>query len=276
MTGPAIPGPPLGGETTWRGGDVLAQAHCVLAPNPGPMTLDGTNTWVVGDLDGGRVVVIDPGPDDARHLGALTDLVSRRGVRVDAVLLTHGHLDHSAGARAVAERHRVGVRALDPAHRLGTEGLVEGDVVEAGGIRLDVLATPGHSSDSLCFLLAEQRSVLTGDTVLGRGTAVIYHPDGVLADYLDSLRRLHRLVTELGCRSLLPGHGPALAAPEEVVGYYLAHRAERLVEVAAAVEAGARTAAEVVERVYADVPRAVWPAAERSVHAALVYLGLEQ
>lgn len=263
-----------GRASGWGSRTVLPVAHCVLAPNPGPMTLDGTNTWVLGDLDGGRVVVVDPGPDDAAHLDAVTETVAERGARVGAVLLTHGHLDHSEGARRFAERHRVGVRALDPAHRLGSQGLVEGDVVDAGGVRIDVLATPGHSSDSLCFVVGGHRAVLTGDTVLGRGTAVIYHPDGVLADYLDSLNRLERLVGELGCTMLLPGHGPVLEDPAGVVRHYLDHRAERLVEVRGALDAGARSAAEVVERVYADVPRTLWPAAERSVHAALAYLGV--
>jgi glyoxylase-like metal-dependent hydrolase (beta-lactamase superfamily II) len=237
------------------------------------MTLDGTNTWVVGDLDGGRVVVVDPGPDDEQHLDAVAEIATQRGARVDSVLLTHGHLDHSAGARTFARRCGTVVRALDPAHRLGAEGLGEGDVVDAGGVRIDVMATPGHSSDSLCFALAEQGVLLTGDTVLGRGTAVIYHPDGVLAHYLESLRRLARLVDQVGCSLLLPGHGPVLEDPAGVVRYYLDHRLERLIEVQAAVDAGARTAAEVVERVYADVPRTVWPAAERSVRAALVHLG---
>ncbi len=262
------------GTEPWTSRRVLAQVHCVLAPNPGPMTLDGTNTWVVGDLSGGEVVVIDPGPDDEAHRRAVTDLVAASGSRITAVLLTHGHLDHSEAAADLARSCGVGVRALDPRHRLGGEGLTGGDVIDAGGVRLDVLATPGHTGDSLCFALAEQRVVLTGDSVLGRGTAVIAHPDGVLADYVDSLARLERLVDEIGCRMLLPGHGPALAEAADVVRGYREHRAERLVEVRQALEAGARTTEEIVERVYHDVSRALWPAAGRSVRATLVYLGI--
>lgn len=258
----------------WRGGATSSVTHCVLAPNPGPLTLDGTNTWVIAAPSHPVAVVVDPGPDDEGHLRAVLDVVEARGARVGAVLLTHGHADHSAGARRFAQWCRVGVRALDPAHRLGEEGLSEGDVIDAAGVRLDVLATPGHSSDSLCFLLREQGAVLTGDTVLGRGTAVIHYPDGGLGPYLDSLRRLEVLVEALACRSLLPGHGPVLEDPRAVVRYYLRHRMERLVEVRAALQAGDRTAYQVVERVYADVDRALWPAAERSVHAALAYLGL--
>ena len=157
------------------------------------------------------------------------------------VLLTHGHLDHSEGARAFAERAGVGVRALDPAHRLGDEGLAGGYVVELDGLRVDVVATPGHTGDSLSFVLPETGALLTGDTVLGRGTTVVAHPDGRLGAYLDSLHRLADLADRLGLADLLPGHGPALRQPLEVVRAYLRHRAERLEQVRAAVQAGART-----------------------------------
>jgi glyoxylase-like metal-dependent hydrolase (beta-lactamase superfamily II) len=117
--------------------------------------------------------------------------------------------------------------------------------------------------------------LLTGDTVLGRGTTVVAHPDGRLADYLDSLRRLEELIGVRGLTDLLPGHGPAQADPLSVVRGYLRHRAERLEQVRTAVAAGARTAREVVEVVYADVPREVWPAAELSVRAQLEHLGVD-
>jgi glyoxylase-like metal-dependent hydrolase (beta-lactamase superfamily II) len=162
------------------------------------------------------------------------------------------------------------VRALDPAHRLGDEGLGEGNVVTAAGLELRVLATPGHTSDSLSFLLEEQQggAVLTGDTILGRGTTVVAHPDGVLDHYLSSLRRLR----ELGDATVLPGHGPELASAGVAAEQYLRHREQRLEQVAAAWEAGARSAQAVVETVYADVDRALWPAATLSVRAQLDYL----
>jgi glyoxylase-like metal-dependent hydrolase (beta-lactamase superfamily II) len=257
---------------TWSGGDVTALAHCVLAPNPGPMTLDGTNTWVLGAPGAARAVVVDPGPDDPRHLAAVLAAVEARGARVGLVLLTHAHLDHSEGARSLAARAGVAVRALDPAQRLGTEGLAGGDVVELDGLRVDVVATPGHTADSLSFVLPQAGALLTGDTVLGRGSTVVAHPDGRLGAYLDSLRRLEALAAELSLTELLPGHGPAQHAPLDVVRAYLRHRAERLEQVRAAVAAGAGTAREVVERVYADVPRELWPAAELSVRAQLEYL----
>jgi glyoxylase-like metal-dependent hydrolase (beta-lactamase superfamily II) len=236
------------------------------------MTLDGTNTWILSAPGAREAVVVDPGPQDAGHLRAVLDAVRGRGCRVTAVLLTHGHLDHSEGARTFAELAGAPVRALDPAHRLGGEGLAEGDIVEAGDLRIDVVATPGHTSDSLTFVLAAERALLTGDTVLGRGTTVVAHPDGRLAAYLASLHRLERLAQELDPGVVLPGHGPALNRPLHAVRFYLQHRRERLDQVRAAVAAGDRTPQEVVERVYADVPREVWPAAELSVRAQLEYL----
>lgn len=236
----------------------MTDVRLVLAPNPGPMTLDGTNTWILGSR---RTVVVDPGPDDPEHLRRVADEAGD----VALVLLTHGHPDHSAGAKALAERLGVPVRAVDPRHRLGDEGLGDGEHVTVDDLVVTVLATPGHSSDHVCFVLPEEGIVLTGDHVLGRGTTVVVHPDGRMRDYLDSLARL----ADVGATRLLPGHGPIVDNPAEVIAYYVAHRAERLREVEAAVHAGARTAREVVERVYADVDRALWRAAEQSVRAQL-------
>ena len=238
------------------------------------MTLDGTNTWILSAPGSAEAVVVDPGPDDERHLRAVLSAVRTRGARVVQTLLTHGHADHSAGARRFAQLASAPVRALDPAHRYGGEGLGEGDVVEVDGLRLTVVATPGHTADSLSFLLPETRSLLTGDTILGRGTTVVAHPDGRLEAYLSSLERLGELVGSAELEHLLPGHGPVLGQPGLVVDQYLKHRRQRLEQVRRAVDAGARTAGEVVAVVYADVPRAVWPAAELSVRAQLQYLGV--
>lgn len=240
---------------------VTATASVVLAPNPGPMTLEGTNTWVLRAEGYEACVVVDPGPLHEGHLRA----VAAAGP-VAVVLLTHGHADHSEGARRLAELTGAPVRALDPAHRLGEEGLAEGDVVAAAGLELRVLATPGHTSDSLSFALPD--AVLTGDTILGRGTTVVAHPDGVLGDYLASLDRLQ----ELGDRTVLPGHGPELPSAGTAASAYLAHREQRLAQVREALDAGAGTAREVVEVVYADVDRALWHAAELSVRAQLEHL----
>jgi glyoxylase-like metal-dependent hydrolase (beta-lactamase superfamily II) len=257
----------------WAGGEVTERAACVLAPNPSPMTLDGTNTWVLHEPGDGQACVLDPGPLDEGHLRSVLDVVRERGARVSAILLTHGHLDHSEGAARLAALSGAPVRALDPALRLGDEGLAEGDVIRAGGLSVEVVATPGHTGDSLSFLLPADAAVLTGDTVLGRGTTVVAHPDGRLEDYLASLERLRSVAASGAVTTILPGHGPALADAMGAVEGYLAHRRQRLEQVRAAVAAGARTAREVVERVYADVDRGLWPAAEQSVRAQLEYLG---
>ncbi len=254
--------------TAWSGGTVTDRARCVLAPNAGPMTLDGTNTWVLRDPDARRSIVVDPGPLDDGHLAALHEAADPVGV----VLLSHRHLDHAEGARAFAEAASCGVRALDPEFRLGSEGLADGDVVEVDGLEVRVVATPGHSSDSLSFVLPAESAVLTGDTVLGRGTTVVAHPDGQLGAYLGSLRRLRDLAESAEVTRVWPGHGPLIDDALAVIEGYLAHRAERLEQVREAVAAGASTPREVVERVYADVDPVLWPAAELSVRAQLEYL----
>jgi glyoxylase-like metal-dependent hydrolase (beta-lactamase superfamily II) len=160
---------------------------------------------------------------------------------------------------------------MDPAYRRGGEGLAAGDVLTDGGCELRVIETPGHTTDSVCLLVPADGAVLTGDTVLGRGTTVI-GTDGSLGDYLDSLHRLCGLVEEAGLRALLPGHGPLLPDAAGTLDYYLTHRAERLAEVQDAIVAGDRTLAEIVARVYAAVDKALWPFAEWSVRAQLEYL----
>ncbi|WP_410537423.1 MBL fold metallo-hydrolase [Streptomyces sp. KL2] len=265
----ALPGQPRGGPIDGTG---TARAVCVLAPNPSPMTLDGTNTWIVAEPDSPLAVVVDPGPLDEGHLRQVIDTVERSGRRVGLTLLTHGHWDHAEGAARFAELTGTAVRALDPALRLGEEGLAAGDVVTTGGLELRVVPTPGHTSDSLSFHLPADGAVLTGDTVLGRGTTMVAHPDGRLGEYLDSLRRLRSLTVDDGVRTVLPGHGPVLDDAQGAVEYYLAHRASRLAQVETAVEAGHRTPGEVVAHVYADVDRSLWPAAELSVRAQLEYL----
>ncbi|MFD1541735.1 MBL fold metallo-hydrolase [Nonomuraea guangzhouensis] len=259
MSGLHIPaGSPDGSRT--------AHAENLLAPNPSPMTLDGTNTWIIGEQD---TIVIDPGPDDERHLRRVADHLAGR--RVSRILLTHGHHDHSGGAKRFAELVGAPVRALDPKHRLGDEGLGDGDVVRAGDVEVRVYGTPGHSFDSLCFWLPQDEAMLTGDTVLGRGTTVIAH-DGDLADYLRSLDRLRTMAEELGVAALLPGHGPVLADPIGVLDGYLAHRRQRLDQIRAALRQGAKTPRQIVEIVYSDVDTSLWPAAEMSVRAQLDYL----
>nr|WP_179519358.1 MBL fold metallo-hydrolase [Nocardioides perillae] len=244
------------------------------------MTLDGTNTWVLREPGARRSVVVDPGPRILAHL----DAVAEEAGDVAAVLLTHHHADHAEAAREFAERVGCGVRALDPAYRLGDEGLGDGDVVEVDGLEVHVVATPGHTADSLSFLLPAEGALLTGDTVLGRGTTVVAHPDGQLGAYLDSLERLHALAEAREARWVWPGHGPVLPDALGVLELYRAHRRDRLAQVEAALGAlqdaagGVEALDEetlprrVVEVVYADVDPVLWGAAELSVRAQLAYL----
>jgi glyoxylase-like metal-dependent hydrolase (beta-lactamase superfamily II) len=233
------------------------------APNPGPMTLDGTNTWVLRAAAAGEAVVIDPGPLDARHLA---DIAAH--APVTAVLVTHGHHDHVEGA---AELSRllggVPVHAADPAHCVAAEPLTPG-VRTVAGLRIEVLATPGHTADSVCFVTPD--AVFSGDTILGRGTTVVAWPDGDLGAYLDSLNRLTAYP-----RMLLPGHGPAQPDCAAVARAYLDHRRERLAQVRAAVAAGADTPEAVVAAVYPDIDPGVRFAAEWSARAQLEYLRRE-
>jgi len=247
------------------------RALCVLAPNPSPMTLDGTNTWVIAEPGSSAVVVVDPGPDDEQHLRRVLDAACAGDRHVAQIVLTHGHLDHSAGAARFARMSGAPVGALDPGLRLGTDGYGPGDVLTIGGCELRVVATPGHTADSLSLLLSADGGLLTGDTVLGRGTTVIAN-DGSLGDYLRTLDELRSLADSAALRVLLPGHGPLLNDPAGVLDYYIAHRRERLDQVRSALAAGARTPAEVVAVVYADVDKSLWAAAELSVRAQLDYL----
>lgn len=249
--------------------DVTPYASVVLANNPNVMTLDGTNTWLLRAAGRREAIVVDPGPEDLEHL----KVVAAEAGTVVEVLLTHGHWDHSESAKTFHEMTGARVRALDPKHRYGGEGLGEGDVISAAGVEVRVISTPGHTSDSLCFIVDDGQNpaaVLTGDTILGRGTTVIAHPDGNLSDYLDSLQRLK----QYGDATVLPGHGPELESAGRAAGFYLEHRAQRLQQVrdALGVLGPEATAREVVEHVYTDVPQENWPAAELSVKAQLDYL----
>ncbi|MGN9910672.1 MBL fold metallo-hydrolase [Phytohabitans sp. LJ34] len=218
----------------------------VRAPNPGPMTLDGTNTWVLRAPGAERSVVIDPGPLDEGHLRAVADTGP-----VGGVLVTHGHPDHVEGLARFVE--------------------ITGAGDDPGDLRITHLPTPGHTADSVCYLAEAEgeRVIFTGDTILGRGTTVVAWPDGDLGDYLASLEKL----SGYDGVAALPGHGPALADCGVAARFYLAHRRARLDQVRQAVSEGARSAQEVVAKVYADVDPSLWPAAEWSVRAQLAYLG---
>lgn len=260
-------------------------ARLVLAPNAGPMTLDGTNSYVLRAGGATGVVVVDPGPADAAHLASLAG-----AGRVALVLVTHHHADHT---EALGEFHAMTdapVRAIDPALCFGGAPLADGERIHAAGLDIDVLATPGHTADSVCFSLPADRldgvdgadsgdvhgargTVLTGDTILGRGTTIIADPDGALGPYLDSLERLRALGTPRPV-GVLPGHGPVLPDLADICDAYLAHRAERLEQVRAALRVLGADASfgAVTDLVYADTDASVRTAAEASVRAQLAYL----
>jgi glyoxylase-like metal-dependent hydrolase (beta-lactamase superfamily II) len=244
----------------------------LLAPNPGPMTLDGTNSYVLRAPGSETVVVVDPGPAIDEHLRLLAETGP-----VELILLTHHHLDHTAGAAEFARLTGAPVRAIDPKLCLGGgTPLTDGERIDAAGLTLEILATPGHTADSMCVRLPDDGAhgaVLTGDSVLGRGSTIIVDPDGALGPYLESLERLRDLGSP-GPVTVLPGHGPVLPDLASICADYLAHRADRLAQVRAALAAlGADASAEAVTSfVYHDVDPALRAAAEASVRAQLTYL----
>jgi glyoxylase-like metal-dependent hydrolase (beta-lactamase superfamily II) len=249
-----------------------ARAWLVRADNPSPMTLEGTNTWVLVEPSEHAAIVIDPGPDDAGHRNAVMATVAAAGAsRVALVLLTHGHPDHADGAPALAEAANAPVRAAARALCSAGEAPLTDREQLAGALQLEVVATPGHTADSVCFIVNASAALLSGDTILGRGSTVVAQPDGRLADYLASLRRLRALVDERQLRAVLPGHGPTRDDPAAILDTYLRHREERLQEVrAAAADAG--TVDEVLTAVYGDVEPALMFAARWSLRAQLDYL----
>ncbi|MGB0099791.1 MAG: MBL fold metallo-hydrolase [Nocardioides sp.] len=264
---------------TWSGGSFGSRGQCLLAPNPGIMTLDGTNTWVLQEPGASAAVVVDPGPIEDGHLERLTAELGD----VALVLLTHHHFDHAEVAAEFARRKGCAVRALDPALCVDADPLVDGEDLMVDGLALQVVTTPGHTADSISLVLPGDGALLTGDMVLGRGTTVVAHPDGQLGAYFDSISRMRELVLAGEVQTLWPAHGPVLDDALGVLDFYLAHRRERLAQVTAAlaelaVPVSPELAEEealprqVVEVVYADVDESLWDAAELSVRAQLRYL----
>nr|WP_296764408.1 MBL fold metallo-hydrolase [Rhodococcus sp. (in: high G+C Gram-positive bacteria)] len=243
---------------------VTPTASVLLAENPGKMTLDGTNTWILRAAGSADIVVVDPGPKDSDHLDAVAAIGN-----VALVLVTHRHKDHTGGLKRFHKKTGAPIRALEEKYVHGSTTLSDGEVVDVAGLKITVLATPGHTADSLSFVLDD--AVLTGDTILGRGTTVLDPKDGTLADYLTSLDRLEAI----GAGKLaLPGHGPEVADTAEVARFYRTHRLQRLDQVRTALETLGQDAKpmQVVKHVYSDVDKKLWPAARMSVKTQLAYL----
>jgi len=243
---------------------VSATAGVVLERNPSVLTLEGTNSWVLRATSASSSVVIDPGHDDESHLDALTQTGS-----VSLVLLTHHHPDHADGAVRFAKRVNAPVRAFDPRWCVAAESLVDGEVISEAGLEIQVLHTPGHTDDSLTFVVANDDSAiaLTGDTVLGRGTTGITD----LSAYFHSLQKLLLLPeTTMG----LPGHGPELPDLRATVEYYVTHRKARLEQVREAQKTLGPNATDeqIVALVYHDIDQALSKAAAYNVGVQLKYL----
>lgn len=261
-----------GSGTGWESSVFAARleplVQVVLAPNPGLMTGPGTNTYLVGT---GPAIVIDPAVDDDGYLQKVQAL----GGEITQILITHRHPDHVGGALDLQRRTGAPVRAFGP-HPAGSapvEALSDGDLVEAGSVRLVALHLPGHASDHLCFALEGARSLFAGDNVLGEGTAVIAPPDGDMGAYMDSLERL----AELDIDRIYPGHFKPLDRGREVIAGYIAHRRARERSILDALEraGGPLAAEEIVELVYTDVAAALHPIARFSVEAHLELLRSE-
>jgi glyoxylase-like metal-dependent hydrolase (beta-lactamase superfamily II) len=239
----------------------------IVAPNPSMMTGPGTNTYLVG-ID--EVAVIDPGPDDAGHLDAIA---ACGGDRIRWILCTHTHSDHSPGAAALKARTGAEVLAFDSRDGLVVDRpLADGDRVEGTEFRLTALHTPGHASNHLCFLLDQEGLLFTGDHIMQGSTVVIAPPDGDMAAYLSQLERLRAM----RLRAIAPGHGQVILDPVDTIDGYLSHRRAREEMVAAALaEAGEITVAELVARIYTDVPEHLHTMAGYSVWAHLQKLAAE-
>jgi glyoxylase-like metal-dependent hydrolase (beta-lactamase superfamily II) len=271
VTGSTLPPPASAGGTVPPAGQphqVTPRATWLLAPNPGPMTFDGTNSWVLHEPGRRGAVIVDPGPDDPGHLGTLIALAEELGGEVTAVLVTHGHPDHTGGVRETARRTGAPVLCASP--RWADTVLRPGPLTLAG-LRIEVLPTPGHSSDSLSFHLPDERSMVTGDTVLGRSAPVILDPDGRVDAMLTSLEAI---TSVLGTEDavILPGHGPLVTEPAGQLTLAVAAREARLAQAEAAVDGGCRTVSAVADRMYGPFDERIRIGIEATVRAHLRYL----
>jgi glyoxylase-like metal-dependent hydrolase (beta-lactamase superfamily II) len=231
----------------------VAVVQRVIAPNPGPYTGPGTNTWIVEA--GPVVVVIDPGPDDDTHLAAINSRIG--GATIGVVLVTHSHPDHLPLAERLASAHHASVQRYP---ELGDD-----EVVRVGTLNVTALHTPGHSADHLCFWLAGDRALFTGDLILGRGSSMVTYPEGDVAAYLRSLDR----VAALRPRILFPGHWDPVYDAMGKIEEYRTHRLEREAQVLAEVTRGPGTARELTRRVYGELDDQLIVAAEMTMRAHL-------
>jgi glyoxylase-like metal-dependent hydrolase (beta-lactamase superfamily II) len=234
----------------------------ILANNPGPFTGRGTNTWLVED--DGEVVVIDPGPIDAAHRDRILEQAA--DLRPVGVMVTHTHPDHAPMANPLAGEMEVPAFGYAAGPEFDPDIVVEeGSGPVVGRSRFEVIHTPGHADDHLCFRIADV--LFTGDHIMGGSSVMVEN----MGSYMASLEKLRGT----GLTRLHPGHGEDMGDPDEVIDWYLAHRRQRHEEILDAIRSGATTTDDIVEVVYRDVDRALFPLAARSVRAHLRLLSEE-
>ena len=255
----------------------------VVADNPGPFTFKGTGVYIAGNND---VAVIDPGPDDASHVDALKRALEGRNVT--HILVTHTHSDHSPAARPLkawsgAKTYAFGPHGsgkLDDGVRVEEGGdmqfvpdvrVKDGEIIQGNGFTIECVFTPGHTSNHMCYALKEENALFTGDHVMGWSTTVVTPPDGDMAQYMASVRKLMARDDAV----LYPTHGAPVTKPKPFLAAYLEHRLDRERQIIACIRDGLSTIPQMVARMYADVDKRLHPAASRSVLAHLIQLESE-
>ena len=257
--------------TPSKGSERASRVLCRTAPNPSPMTLEGTNSYLV--LGSGEALAIDPGPADIGHVRELTETAARNGCRIAAIAVTHGHPDHAPGAALLRELTSAPVYAHPGASFAFTRAVRDRSDIAVDGAVLHALHAPGHASDHLVFWFEAEEALFTGDVIVGRGTVVVAPPGGDMRAYQATLRRLRDAYP--AAKTIYGGHGARVEAPLAKIEEYLAHRERRERQVLQTLAAGERTIPQIVAHVYRDVDRTLWPAAARQVLAHLLALASE-
>lgn len=251
---------------------MTARVQVVRAPNPSPMTLDGTNSYLLFS-DDGRAICIDPGPAIRSHVQALLEAARDRGARIAAIVVTHGHPDHYPAAKQLAAQSQAPVYGHSNASFAHDRTLTDGDALHFGNLTLTAVDAPGHTRDHLVLYEAQEGALFTGDVVLGTGTVVIAPPGGDMRLYQRTLQRL--LDEYAAARVIYGGHGPPVGDVAAKLREYIAHRRMRENQLLQALERKAQTIPALVASIYAEVSPTLWPAAARQMLAYLLALETE-